>query len=647
MNKPFNDYAAWLQVKTGESPAQFRIVNETGKQVQAVKECKLLLEQFYGKECLNEKAFCTLYLKEESNLEKEAYRIEKKEDDYHIAGGSEQGLLYGVYAFLLYLRVNGSLPAYTIQSEPAVSYRVINHWDNMDGSIERGYAGSSFFFSEEDLSYDPIRIEDYARLLASVGINILSFNNVNVKPAAMNLLTEKQLPKVAKLAELFRPFGIRLLISVHFDSPVLLGGLSTADPLDEKVKAWWEETTDLVYQYIPDLAGFLIKADSEFQNGPKSLGRTQADGANVLASALKKHDGVLFWRCFVYNCQQDWRDSKTDRPKAAYEEFYPLDGKFADNVYLQIKYGPTDFQVREPNSPLLGAMSDTKQALEFQLAQEYTGHQIDLYHWAVQWKEILNEPRDKQNKLKDCIGKQIQSICAVSNTGKDKNWTGHLLAQLNLFAFGKVAWNPDFSLEEITKEWIALTFGTDSEVLEKVGKILLDSRKVYEHYNAPLGIGWMVNPDIHYGPNVNGYEFSHWGTYHRASCFAIGIDRTKTGTGFTLQYDSFVQELYENKETCPEHFLLFFHRLPYTYQLKSGKTLIQHIYDTHFQGVEEVEEFLSLWDSLKEKLPEQAYESVRERLERQHKNALEWRDQINTYFYRMSGIPDEKKRLIY
>jgi len=532
-------------------------------------------------------------------------------------------------------------------AKPKVQERILNHWDNIQGHVERGYSGDSLFFKNGNIDFDPERIRDYARFLSSIGINRVCCNNVNVTPRAALMITEKLLPDVARLAAIFREFDIKFIIAVDWCSPVLLGKLRTADPLDEKVINWWKEAADTVYEYIPDLAGFLVKADSEFRDGPATLGRTQADGANALARALKPHEGKVYWRCFVYNCEQDWRDTKTDRPKAAYDHFYPLDGDFDDNVILQIKNGPYDFQVREPNSPLFGAMKHTAQALELQVTQEYTGQQIDLYALAVQWEEVFSAPVSDTRCLCDLIGNEITAVVAVANTGLDMNWTGHTLAQANLYSFGRMACDPHITAKEVLKEWIELTFGKNPKLQKPLLEIMLESRGVYEKYTTPLALGWMVNIHHHYGPSPEGYEYSRWGTYHRADSKAVGIDRTEKGTGYTAQYHPYLNKLYSDPATCPEELLLFFHRLPYDHRLKFDRTLIQFIYDTHFEGGAAVEGFIQTWYSLRTLLPECAYGSVMERLQRQLANAREWRDVINNYFYRKSGIPDKHGRLIY
>lgn len=612
-----------------------------------VQECRLGIERLYGRPVWQGQAPWTVSLDIDRTLASEGYRLQGGPNGITIRGAQGQGLLYGVYAFLMHLG-KGTPPAdIREQSAPAAPRRVINHWDNMTGDIERGYAGQSLFFRDGEIRYDRQRITEYARLLACIGINRICLNNVNVTAQSARLLTEQLLPHLAGLAALFRPFGIRLILAVHFDSPVMLGGLPASDPLDENVQAWWQQAAERVYRHIPDLDGFLVKADSEFQTGPSSFGRTQADGANTIARALAAHGGTLYWRCFVYDCMQDWRDMQTDRPKAAYDHFYPLDGAFDANVVLQIKNGPMDFQVREPNSPLLGAMRHTRQAIEFQITQEYTGQQIDLYALAVQWEEVLRTPASGQAQLQGLIGHPIDTVVAVSNIGDDANWTGHLLAQCNWFAFGRLAWNPALSAREIIEEWIRLTFCGNPAVCKPLADMMLASRTTYEKYTAPLGIGWMVNVGNHYGPSVDGYEYSAWGTYHRADHSAIGVDRTVSGTGFTAQYPPDLADLYNNPQTCPENLLLFFHRLPYTYRLKNGKTLIQHIYDTHFEGVEEVKGMIGVWEALRPHLPQEAYTNVAGRLARQLNNARQWRDVVNTYFYRKTGIPDELGRKIF
>jgi alpha-glucuronidase len=574
-----------------------------------------------------------------------------------VAGQTAKGALYGAFHLLRLLQTGADVQKLDVLENPVNPLRMINQWDNMDGSIERGYAGTSIFYENNEITKDMGRIRDYARLLASAGLNAIAINNVNVHRVESQLITERYLHDAARLAAVFRAYGIRTFFSINYASPIEVGGLATADPLDPEVADWWKQTAHQIYAAIPDFGGFLVKADSENRPGPFSYGRNHAEGANMLAEALQPYGGLVIWRCFVYNCKQDWRDRSTDRARAAYDHFKPLDGMFHDNVILQVKNGPMDFQVREPVSPLFGAMERTNLMLEFQITQEYTGQQRHLCYLVPQWKEVLDfdtyargegstVKRIADGSLFGCG--RICGIAAVSNIGSDANWTGHLLAQSNLYGYGRLTWNPELSAEGIAYEWIRMTLGSNERVISAVSRMLLDSWRIYESYTAPLGIGWMVNPDHHYGPNVDGYEYSKWGTYHFADCSGIGVNRTAaSGTGYTAQYIGPNAELYESLKSCPDELLLFFHHVPYTHVLHSGKTVIQHIYDSHFEGAERAAWLMETWMELKEELDESVYQQVLERLEHQTEHAREWRDMINTYFFRKSGIPDKHERTIY
>ena len=546
--------------------------------------------------------------------------------------GGETGVLYGAYRLMMAVKAGEALPLG--QNKPAYALRMINCWDNAEGTIERGYSGRSLFFEDGRFDYDPVRMRQLGRMLASVGLNVLCINNVNVHDPAHKLIEEEWLPQLADLAALFRPFGVRLMLSIDYAHP-LRDGLDTADPLDSGVADWWKARADLVYKYIPDLAGFLVKADSEHRPGPFTYGRTHADGANMLARALAPHGGTLVWRCFVYNCLQDWRDTKTDRPMAAYQHYAYLDGQFDGNVILQIKNGPFDFQVREPVSPLLLAMNKTNLALEVQLAQEYTGHQIDIYAMPPMWKELFEDlPKER-----------IAAIAAVGNLGRDDNYTGHPFAAVNLFAFGMTAWNPDCEPDALIRSWCRLTYGLPQAQEDALHALLMGSRRTYEKYTAPLGLCWMVVPHGHYGPCPGGYEYDLWGTYHKSNRDAVGIDRTANGTGYARQYPEALCSRYENLDTCPDLLKLFFHRLRYDYVMADGRTLIQRIYDDHFEGYEETEAMARTLAALD--LPEPDRSVAAERMDRQLKNAREWRDVINTFFFRLSGAADAKGRKIY
>ncbi len=587
-------------------------------------------------------------------LGREGYRLCGRGDGVTLEAADENGLLYGVFAMLRQLAAEQPLTETDLTEVPDNPLRMYNHWDNMDGSIERGYSGESFFFENNELLVNE-RTEDYARLVASVGINGVVINNVNVKDAATWLITDRYLGRVRELSELFADYGIRLYLSLNFAAPLELGGPDSADPLDGAVRDWWREKLAEVFAAAPLLGGFLVKADSEGRPGPFTYGRTQADGANMLADLVKPYGGIIIWRCFVYNCTQDWRDYKTDRARAGYDSFIVMDGDYHDNVILQIKNGPMDFQVREPVSPLLGGLKHTNQMLEVQVAQEYTGQQIDVCYLIPLFKEVLDFHTycsDGADTVADVIAGRVMGntntgIAAVCNTGNDENWTGSALAAANFYGFGRLAFSTGLSAEQIAEEWIRLTFSNDREVVDTVKRILLPSRSTYEKYTSPLGIGWMVTPHVHYGCSVDGYEYSRWGTYHRADHLGLGVDRSLSGTGYAGQYHEPNASMYNQPDTCPEELLLFFHHLPYTYRLKSGKTLIQHIYDSHFEGVEEVCAMSGLWEGLEGKIEEKSWKNVRERFERQLLNAKEWRDQVNSYFYRKSGIADEKGRVIY
>lgn len=593
-------------------------------------------------------------------LGEEGFRLWEAERTVTVEG-SARGVLYGVFALLRRLLCGKTITGMDCTERPVNPLRMLDHWDNFDGSIERGYSGNSFFFQNELLVTE--RTVDYARLAASVGINAVAINNVNVRGEAVRLITESYYGKLRALHEVFAAYGLRLFVSIDFAAPVDIGGLDTADPEAPEVREWWRRTAARLYREIPQFGGFLVKADSEGRPGPFTYGRTHADGANMLARALAPYGGIVIWRCFVYNCQQDWRDMKTDRARAGYDNFKPLDGQFDANVILQIKNGPMDFQVREPVSPLFGAMPRTNQMLEVQLAQEYTGQQKHVCYLIPWFQEVLSfktycrthaegEPEDVTTVAAVVSGRTygnapVCGICAVANTGDDANWTGHDLAAANWYGFGRLAWNPALSAEEIAREWAALTFGGNARVTDTVTAILLRSWHVYEMYNAPLGIGWMCNPNHHYGPNVDGYEYDRWGTYHRADCRGIGVDRSSRGTGYTKQYFEPNASIYDDPETCPEELLLFFHHMPYDYRLRSGETILQYIYNTHFEGAEAVAEMKKAWEALEPELPPYLYRRVLTRFEWQLESSREWRDVINSYFYRKTLVIDEKGRTIY
>ncbi|MEU1689823.1 alpha-glucuronidase [Micromonospora sp. NPDC005707] len=567
------------------------------------------------------------------------------------------GLLYGLFHLVRLGESAFGLTRPTELHRPAVRLRMLDHWDNVDvhpvmGQVERGYAGGSIFWRDGARRDDLTRVGAYGRLLAACGVNAVSVNNVNVHATEARLLTDG-LGDVAAIADVLRPYGIRVHLSVSFAAPVALGGLPTADPLVDGVRTWWADTTRNVYESIPDFGGYVVKADSEGQPGPFAYGRSHADGANLLADALAPFGGVVHWRAFVYDHRQDWRDRSTDRARAAHDHFTPLDGRFRDNVILQVKHGPMDFQPREPVSPVLAAMPNTRLAVEFQATQEYTGQQRHVCYLAPWWSEVLGFAPwgDGGPTVADVAAGG--GLVGVSNVGDDPFWTGHPLAQANLYAFGRLAWDPRLDPVAVLDEWIDLTFvrpapGCPGLVRRALHAIMDDSWRTYERYTAPLGVGFMVRPGHHYGPDVDGYEYTPWGTYHFADRDGVGVDRTRaSGSGFTGQYPPPWRDVYESPDRCPDELLLFFHHVPYGHLLHDGSTVIQHIYDTHFAGYEQVVTMRRRWEGLAGRLDPGVYDRVRERLDEQLRCAQEWRDQVNAYFFRKSGVPDARGRPIH
>lgn len=656
-----NAWLSWRPAGRKENARYFTGIftnTESGTAGTALEELRMAAKQILECEAVKvsspEEASFLLIRDSGKGLGEEGYEICEDHGKVTVSSGGEKGLLYGSFACIRLMQSEKTFAGIHIRKIPSAPLRMLNHWDNMDGSIERGYSGESFFFGNQQVFVND-RTRVYARLAASVGINAVVINNVNVKGNATKLIEAAYGEALKQMTEIFSAYGITLYLSVNFAAPIELGGLDSADPCDPDVQNWWKEKAEELYHRLPEFGGFLVKADSEGRPGPFTYGRTHADGANMLADAVAPYGGRIIWRCFVYDCRQDWRDRKTDRARSGYDNFMPLDGLFRENVILQIKNGPMDFQVREPVHPLFGGLVHTNQMLEVQIAQEYTGQQRHVCYLIPMFREVLGFRtycKEENDTVRDIItgrtfGQANCGFAAVANTGNDENWTGHDLAAANWFGFGRLAFDMDLTAEEIAGEWIACTFGNDPEVKEKIQKILMMSWPAYEKYTSPLGIGWMVNPASHYGPNVEGYEYDHWGTYHRADHRGIGVDRSTKGTGYAGLYREPNASRYESIGDCPEELLLFFHYIPYDYRLKSGKTLLQHIYDTHFEGTEDVEEMAALWESLKGKVPDRAYERVKERLAHQQWHSKEWRDRINTYFYRMTLIPDEKGRTIY
>jgi alpha-glucuronidase len=573
-------------------------------------------------------------------------------DSFIITAANDRGVLYGVFAFLRKIALGESLKDLNESERPYAPIRWVDQWDNLDGRIERGYAGRSIFFENGGVRSDPSRVAAYARILASVGINGCTINNVNADP---RLLDDDHLPQLVRVADLFRPWGIQLSISVDLGSPKFIGGLDSFDPLDPHVADWWRKKADQIYAAIPDFGGFVVKADSEGRLGPSVYGRTHADAASVIARTLKPHHGVVFYRAFVYNHHLDWRDPKNDRAKAAYDNFHPLDGRFEDNVIVQIKHGPIDFQTREPVSPLFSGLEKTNEAIELQVTQEYTGQQRHLCYLVPMWKEVLDfdlYADGRSSPVKDLVAgktfhRPIGGFVAVVNVGLDENWLGHPLAMANLYGYARLAWNPNLTALEIANEWTSLTFDLDSSVVSTISSILLSSWNTYESYTGPLGMQTLT--DIlgsHFGPGIASSEENGWGQWHRADQRGVGMDRdVATGTGYAGQYPPRVAKIYESVETTPDDVLLFFHHVPYTHVLHSGNTVIQHIYDSHYEGAQRAADYVRLWQTLKGSIDDERHAAVLARLEYQSGHAIVWRDAVCEYFFRLSGIPDAKGRV--
>lgn len=551
-------------------------------------------------------------------LGKEGYTIRTSEGKTVLEAATEQGLLYATYHLLRLQAEGADCTRLDIQEKPAFDIRVLNHWDNLDGTIERGYAGRSLWKWEELTDSVSARYREYARANASVGINGTVLNNVNASP---EILSTDYLQKVRKLADVFRPYGIKVYLSVNFASPMKLGGLSTADPLDEEVARWWKEKVQEIYGLIPDFGGFLVKANSEGQPGPCDYGRTHAEGANMLAEALKPYGGIVMWRAFVYS------PSDADRAKQAYLEFQPLDGRFRDNVMVQVKNGPIDFQPREPYSPLFGAMPHTPLMVEFQITQEYLGHSNHLAYLATMWKEFYHYVQPSS----------LKGVAGVVNVGDHVNWCGHDFAQANWYAYGRLTWNPDLSAEEIAREWLAQTFTTDRRFVEPMTQVMMDSREAVVDYMMPLGLHHIFAWGHHYGPEpwceVPGAR-ADWlpSYYHQADKEGLGFDRSRSGSDAVSQYPDSLARVFDSLEQCPEEYLLWFHHVNWNQKLRSGRSLWDELCYKYQKGVDEVRAFQQIWKDMRPYVDAERYQAVAERLDIQARDAVWWKDACLEYF---------------
>ncbi len=579
-------------------------------------------------------------------LGKEGYLIKSLEIDGKattvIAAESDTGLVYGAFAFLQLIQSGQPIQSLDLAESPKVDLRLLNHWDNLDRTVERGYAGQSIWDWWRLPDFLDPRYTDYARANASVGINGTVLNNVNASP---DVLSARYIAKAAALARVFRPYGIRVYLSVRFSSPVDIGGLDSADPLDPAVRAWWLEKAREIYAQIPDFGGFLVKANSEGQPGPQNFGRSHADGANMLAEALRPFGGIVMWRAFVYS-----QDDPEDRVKQAFDEFKPLDGEFASNVLLQVKNGPLDFQPREPFHPLFGMMPKTPLIMEFQITQEYLGFSTHMVYLGELYEEVLNTDtfsRGEGSTVARVIdgslfGHAISGMAGVANIGVDRDWAGSIFGQANWFAFGRLAWDPERSAGAIADEWLRLTFSNDPQFVETARKLMMRSREAAVDYMTPLGLAHLMGTGHHYGPApwVSDLSRPEWNPvyYHNANREGIGFDRTGQGSNAVAQYAAPLKNLFSSLDTVPDVYLLWFHRVPWNYVMRSGDTLWQELVEHYDNGVAEVMAMQSIWASLKPFVDQERFDKTARFLAIQLREATWWRDACLAYFIRQSGL---------
>ena len=557
-----------------------------------------------------------------------------------IAARKDMGVMYGVFHFLRLLQTQSDIKELNITQMPKLQRRMLNHWDNLNGTIERGYAGYTLWDWQRLPGYIDPRYRDYARANASIGINGTVLNNVNANARS---LTTEYLIKAAALADVFRPYGIRVYLTARFSAPKELRALNTADPLDPEVRQWWKDKVKEIYKYIPDFGGFLVKANSEGQPGPQDYKRTHADGANMMAEALEPYGGIVMWRAFVYENSQN-----VDRAGNGYEEFKPLDGKFNKNVFVQPKNGPIDFQPREPFHPLFGAMPQTPLMLEFQITQEYLGYATNLAYLGPLFEECLDADTYTKGKgttvanvLEDYNRSHgISGIAGVANIGTDINWCGHLFGQSNWYAFGRMAWNPELSSEEVADEWLRMTFNNNTSFVNPIKEMMQQSRETVVNYRNPLGLNHIMNFATHYGPGP-WYKDPHWDAkdYHKADETGIGVDRTSKGSNVVNQYAKPLAEILENLNTCPQKDLLWFHHLPWDYKMPSGKILWDELVAYYYKGVDEVRGMRKLWDSMEGKIDAERFNHVKQLLKVQEDEAIWWRDGCVLYFQTFSKRP--------
>ncbi len=581
-----------------------------------------------------------------NSLAKDAYTIKNSRIGNRnvivIASNTDVGALYGTFHFIRLIQTLQNISDLDIVESPKHMHRVLNHWDNLDRTVERGYAGFSIWDWHKLPRYIYPQYHDYARANASVGINGTVLTNVNANAL---VLTDEYIDKAAALADLFRPYGIKVYLTARFSAPIEIGGLETADPLNSEVKEFWKEIANNIYKKIPDFGGFVVKADSEGQPGPHNYNRTHGEGANMLAEALEPHGGIVMWRAFVYS-----HEVPVDRALQAYNEFVPLDGTFKDNVLIQVKNGPIDFQPREPYHPMFGAMPNTPLMMEFQITQEYFGHAIHLTYLAPLYKETLDTDTHVQGEG-SYVSKVLDgtlhnypttAISGVANIGTDRNWTGHLFGQSNWFAYGRLAWDHTLSAELIADEWVRMTFSNKPAVIEPIVEMMMESREIGVNYRTPIGLHHIMAASHHYGPGpwVSGRR-PDWTSvyYHNASEEGVGFDRSESGSNSVGQYPEPLRSIYNSVEDVPEKFLLWFHHLPWNHEMKSGRTLWNEMVHKYYTGAESVTWMQEKWNSVEPYIDAQRFKHVKQLLEMQRQDAIWWRNSCVLYFQQFSKMP--------
>ncbi|KEO75768.1 alpha-glucuronidase family glycosyl hydrolase [Anditalea andensis] len=661
-------YKLWLQYYSipddSESRSHFGSIHVSGNSptIEAIKqELDLAANGFFGTQAIMKEADeASIIIKKH---DKEIANVISKKDinsigdqgfviktiksgsqtKIYITANSDLGLLYGTFKWLQYVQKGDMLPEDGLVQSPKIERRILNHWDNLDRTVERGYSGFSIWNWHRLPRHIDQQYLDYARANAAIGINGTVVTNVNANSL---VLTEEYLEKVAALADVFRPYGIKTYLTARFSSPIEIGKLNTADPLDPDVQKWWADKAEEIYRHIPDFGGFLVKADSEGQPGPHNYKRSQAEGANLLADALKPHGGIVMWRAFVYS-----EESPDDRAKQAYNEFKPLDGKFRDNVIVQVKNGAIDFQPREPFHPMFGGLTQTPLMMEFQITQEYLGHDTHMAFLSNMYEEVLQtdtHAKGEGSTVSKIISGNLHdhdltAIAGVANIGTDRNWTGNHFHQANWYSYGRLAWDPDESSDIIAKDWLELTFTRDETFVSKIQKMMLDSHQMVVNYMTPLGLHHIMAWNHHYGPGpwITDKHRDDWTStyYHQASSYGIGFDRTASGSNALSQYHPHLSEKWSDKSSVPEKYLLWFHHVAWDHTLSSGRILWDELALRYQKGVNEARNNIETWQEMEGKIDQERFKHIASFLKIQAEEAEWWKNACLLYFQQFSQKP--------